>query len=149
MCKHASPGPPHPASLPAGSSEISHPDGWWNWGVFLSVIKPFLWGKTHSDWLGLAPQWVCLAPKWVGICPPKPTHGYAPAQSCEIHRLGPNLFQLTVTHSNCWNRCMLCTVQPKFAVLRHVTFSSPSNSIQGIDMTCACVSTLYWQPTDA
>jgi hypothetical protein len=42
-----------------------------------------LWGKTRSDWLG-------LAPKRVGLCPPWPTHGCIPAQSCEIHRLGPN-----------------------------------------------------------
>jgi hypothetical protein len=44
-----------------------------------------LWGKTHSDWLSLAPQ-------WVGLCPPSPTHGCAPTQSCEIHRLGLNEF---------------------------------------------------------
>ena len=51
--------------------------------------KHLLWGKMHSDWLGLAPQWVYLAPKWVGLCPPRPTHGCAPAQSYEIHRLSP------------------------------------------------------------
>ena len=56
---------------------------------FLSVIKPFV-GKTHSDGLGLAPQWVGLAAKWVGLRPPRLTHGCAPAQSCEIHILGPN-----------------------------------------------------------
>jgi hypothetical protein len=27
--------------------------------------KALLWGKTHSDWLGLVPQ-------WVGLCPPMP-----------------------------------------------------------------------------
>jgi hypothetical protein len=48
----------------------------------LSVCnKALLWGKTQSDWLGLGPQWVC---------PPRSTHGCAPAQLCEIHRLGPN-----------------------------------------------------------
>ena len=40
--------------------------------------KALLWGKTHSDWLGLAPEWVDLAPKWVGLCPlmavPLPSH---------------------------------------------------------------------------
>ena len=50
--------------------------------------KALLWGKTHSDWMGLAPQWVSLAPKWLGLCPPKHTHGCAPAQSREIHRPG-------------------------------------------------------------
>ena len=30
-CNHVNPGPPHPASSPAGSSETSHPDSWWNW----------------------------------------------------------------------------------------------------------------------
>ena len=45
----ATPGPPHLASSPSGSSEG-------------------------------------------GPCPPRPTHGYTPAQSCEIHRLGPKEF---------------------------------------------------------
>ena len=49
-------------------------------------------GITNSEWLGLAPQWVDLDPKCVGICPPRATHGCAPAQSCEIHRLVPNEF---------------------------------------------------------
>ena len=31
-CNHASPAPPHQASTPAGSSETSHPDNWWNCG---------------------------------------------------------------------------------------------------------------------
>ena len=82
--------------------------------------KALLWGKTNADWLGLAPQWVGLAPQWVGLahqwvglapqwvglapqwvglapkwlnlCPLRPTHGCSPAQSREIHRLGPNEF---------------------------------------------------------
>ena len=29
-CNYTSPGPPHPASLPVGSSETSHPDSRWN-----------------------------------------------------------------------------------------------------------------------
>ena len=49
--------------------------------VHFSVCnKALLWGKMYSDWLGLAPQWVM------------PNHGCAPAQSCEILRLGQNLF---------------------------------------------------------
>jgi hypothetical protein len=32
MCNHASPGPPHLAFSPVGSSETSHPDSWWNCG---------------------------------------------------------------------------------------------------------------------
>jgi hypothetical protein len=47
--------------------------------------EALLWGKTHSDWLGLAPP-------LVGLCPSRPTHCWAPAQSCEIHRLGPTEF---------------------------------------------------------
>ena len=35
--------------------------------------KSRFWGKTHFDWLGLAPKWVGQA-----------------AKSCEIYRLGPN-----------------------------------------------------------
>ena len=31
--------------------------------------KALLWGKTHSDWLGLAPQWVGLAPQVGGPMP--------------------------------------------------------------------------------
>ena len=31
-CNHTSPGPPYPASSPAGSSETSHSDRWWNFG---------------------------------------------------------------------------------------------------------------------
>jgi hypothetical protein len=44
-CNHSSPGHPHLASSPEGSSETIHPDSWWNWGLFLSVIKPFWGGK--------------------------------------------------------------------------------------------------------
>jgi hypothetical protein len=72
---HASPGPQHPGSLPAGLSETNHSDSWGNWGIL----------KTNSDWLA-------LTPKWVGLCPPRPTHGCASAQSCEIHRLEHNEF---------------------------------------------------------
>jgi hypothetical protein len=55
--------------------------------------KALLWQKkTNSDWLSLVPQWVDLAPKWVGLCPPRPTYGCTPAQSCVIHRVGPNSF---------------------------------------------------------
>ena len=65
MCKHASTGP-HPASSPAESSETSHPDSWWNWGVFLSVIKPFCgekliligWAWLHSGWAWLLSGWL-------------------------------------------------------------------------------------------
>jgi hypothetical protein len=77
MCNHASQGLPHPATSPAGSSAEGE-------GVAEESVcnKVLLWGKAHSDWLGLAHQWVDLAPKWMGLC--------APAQSCEIHRLVPN-----------------------------------------------------------
>ena len=70
--------PPHPASLPVGLSETSHPDCWWNWGIFMSVIKPFVW--KNSFWLA------GTAPKWVALFHHRPTHGCSPAQSCEIHR---------------------------------------------------------------
>ena len=62
------------------------------WGGNSFCNKAFLWGRTHSDWLGLAPQWMGLAAKWVGLCPPRPIHGCTPAQLGEIHRLGPNEF---------------------------------------------------------
>ena len=71
-CYHASSGPPHPASSPAGSSE----------GGLRSIYvcnKALLWGKTHSDWLGLAPH----------VGGPMPSQANQ-AQSCEIHTLGPN-----------------------------------------------------------
>uniref|UniRef100_A0A4W5PAZ7 Small nuclear ribonucleoprotein Sm D2 n=1 Tax=Hucho hucho TaxID=62062 RepID=A0A4W5PAZ7_9TELE len=68
-CNHSSPGPPHLGSSTAGSFERGC------WGVLLSN-EAILCGKTHSD--------------WVGLCPQRPTHGFTPAQSCEIHRLGPN-----------------------------------------------------------
>ena len=61
-------GPPLPASSPARLRPATP--------VFRSVIKPFLWGKMISNWLGL----------------PRPTNGCVPAQLCEIHRLGPNEF---------------------------------------------------------
>ena len=71
-CNHASPGPPHPASSPEGSSET----------VYISVYnKAPLWGKTNSDFLGMAPKWPFQAHPWL-----------RPAQSCKIHWLGPNLF---------------------------------------------------------
>jgi hypothetical protein len=58
-CKQTSPGPPHPASSPPGSSEISHLDRWWNWGVFLSVIKTFCGEKLILiGWAWLTSGWV-------------------------------------------------------------------------------------------
>ena len=57
--------------------------------ISISVCnKAPLRGKTHSDWLGLAPQWPGFQ-----VDGPMPSQAYPrPAQSCEIHRLGPNLF---------------------------------------------------------
>jgi hypothetical protein len=71
-----------------GIVETSHPNSWWNWEVFMSVIKPFSVGKLILigwDWLpsGWLPQ--------VGRYMPSQAHLWmAPAQSCEIHRLEPN-----------------------------------------------------------
>jgi hypothetical protein len=42
-CNHASPGPPNPASSPAGSSETSHVDSWWNWGVLKLILIGCAW----------------------------------------------------------------------------------------------------------
>jgi hypothetical protein len=57
-------------SSPAGSSETSHPDSWWNW-LFLYVIKTFCEEKLIL--IGYA--W--LLGGWA--------YGCAPAQSCEMH----------------------------------------------------------------
>ena len=76
-CNHTSPGPPHPASSSVGSPETSHTNSWWNWGVFLSVIKPLCGEKTNSDWLGPTPQ-----------CPPRllPSHSLEPTECISIDR---------------------------------------------------------------
>ena len=38
--------------------------------ISISVCnKALLWGETHSDWLGLAPQWVGLCPSRLCPCP--------------------------------------------------------------------------------
>ena len=81
----------------------------WCWGVFLSVIKPFWGGKLILIGWGLTPQ-------WVGLCPPRHTYGCTTAQSCEIHRLGPNLFILI--H---WFPYMNCNSVKSFKLL-HVAF---------------------------
>ena len=72
--------------------------------------KVLLWGKNNVD----SPQWVGLALKWVGLCPPRTTHGYAPAQPREIHKLGPNEIMsidwfphVKFNSVNLWNCCML------------------------------------------
>ena len=62
--------------------------------------KSILWGKSNSDWLGLASQWVGLAAKWMGLCPPRPTQGCTAAQSCEIHRAEWMYFNW-LTYMNC------------------------------------------------
>ena len=71
--------------------------------------KALLWGKTHSDWLG-------LAPKWVGIYPPRSTHGGAHAQSCEIHCWGSNEF-ISID----WFPYMYCNIVNSL-ILLHVAF---------------------------
>ena len=55
-----------------------------SWGVFLSVIKPFC--GEELIWIDRA-----LLPSWWAWLPSV----WAYAQSCEIHRLRPNEFQLT------------------------------------------------------
>ena len=51
-CNHTSPGSPHPASSPAGSSETSHPDSWWNCGFAqpmnfcTNCQKPSQWSSS-------------------------------------------------------------------------------------------------------
>ena len=81
MCNPVSPGPPHPA---CGMVSDQPPRPLMKLRSISVCNKAQLWGKTHSDWLGLA-------------------------QPCEIHRLRPNLFQLidflTWTVSQ-WNCCM-------------------------------------------
>ena len=73
---HLSPGPLHLASSPVGSSETSHPDSWWNWRVFLPVIKPpwgekliligWAWLPRGSAWL---PSGWGYALPWLHPCP--------------------------------------------------------------------------------
>ena len=102
-CNHTCPGPPHPASSPAGSSKEG--EGWL-WGVFRSVKKPFV-GK--NTWLA-GPGSPVGGPT---VCHSRPTYGCAPAQSCEIYRLGSKEFisidflLWSVTQLNLWNGCML------------------------------------------
>ena len=72
--------------------------------------KALLRGKIISEWLG-------LAPKWLDLCPSSSTHGCAPAQSYEIHRLGPNLF-ISID----WFPYMNCN-SVKLLKLLHVMFT--------------------------
>ena len=85
--------------------------------------KVLLWGKTHLDWLGLTPQ-------WVGLCLPRPTHGSAPAQLCEIHSLGPNLFV-----SIDWVPYMTVTYMTVFLFSIHLF----SRLLSGIHLFSNCV----------
>uniref|UniRef100_A0A4W5NH34 Uncharacterized protein n=1 Tax=Hucho hucho TaxID=62062 RepID=A0A4W5NH34_9TELE len=77
-CNHASPGPTHPASSPAGSSEEGE-------GVLRSISvfnKALLWGEKIIliGWAWI-PSGLAYSHPWLHPC-----------QSCEIHRLGPNSF---------------------------------------------------------
>ena len=109
-CNHTSPGPPHQASSPVGSSE-----GEGCWGVFMSVIKPFC-GKD-SFWLAGPGSPVGGPSSQVGgPIPSQAYQGCAPNQSCEIHRLGPNSF-----NSIDWFPYMNCN-SAKSLKLLHATF---------------------------
>ena len=70
MCNHSSPGPQYLAFSTAGSSETSHPDSWWKWGLFLSVIKPFCGKKLILigwTWLPSGGPWLPIG--WAYVLP--------------------------------------------------------------------------------
>jgi hypothetical protein len=53
MCHHTSQRPPYSASSPAGSSETSHPDSWWNCGFaqpnnFCTNCQKMFQGSTSA-----------------------------------------------------------------------------------------------------
>ena len=62
-----SPGPPHPASSPAGSSETNHPDSWWNWGFAqLNISAQIVRNRLRETHLRLDPTsvWWCNQLQW-------------------------------------------------------------------------------------